>query len=131
MLRHRLTDRSPARFVEERAKWIDSLRVRSTQVLARRIADGRVALARDRRDIDRCFQVRLAEHGGRLHAAVGRLRALSPRAVLDRGYSIVRGPDGELVRDARDVAAGVGVQVALARGTLHATVDEVEVVTGD
>ena len=131
MLRARLTDRSPARFVQERATWIDALRGRGTQAMVRRIADGRLAMARDRRDIERCFQVRLTEHQGRLTAAVGRLRALSPKAVLDRGYSIVRGADGAVVHEASQVRAGDAVQVVLGRGTLHATVDEIEVVASD
>jgi exodeoxyribonuclease VII large subunit len=129
MLRARLTDRSPARFVQERSKWIDTVRDRAMQSMVRRIADGRLAMSRDRRDIERCFQVRMTERQGRLTAAVGRLRALSPTAVLDRGYAIVRGTGGSIVRDAEQVAAGDGLQVALGRGTLHATVDEVEVVT--
>ncbi|MCW2923608.1 MAG: Exonuclease large subunit, partial [Thermoleophilia bacterium] len=66
--------------------------------------------------------------GARLAGATGRLRALSPRAVLDRGYAIVRGgAGGAIVRDAAELAAGAPVQVALARGTLHATVVEVRV----
>jgi exodeoxyribonuclease VII large subunit len=129
MLRTRLTDRSPARFVEERRLWIDALRARTVQSVERRVLDGRSTLARDHRDLRRTFQVRLAERGGQLHAAVGRLRALSPKAVLTRGYSIVRGPDGALLRDAGAVGAGDAVQVALGRGTLRATVDEVEVGT--
>ncbi|MCW2927512.1 MAG: exodeoxyribonuclease large subunit [Thermoleophilia bacterium] len=125
MFRVRLSDRSPARFVEERRRWVDSLRARNRQMLERRVLDGRTSLARDRRDIERCFQVRLAQHGARLTAAVGRLHALSPTAVLERGYSIVRGSRGQIVRDASELAAGDTVQVALGRGTLHATVDDV------
>jgi exodeoxyribonuclease VII large subunit len=49
------------------------------------------------------------------------LAALSPLAVLDRGYAMVhRG--AELVRDASRVAAGDGLRVRLARGALDVTV---------
>ena len=75
--------------------------------------------------MERCFTARLDDRRGRLHASIGRLRALSPRAVLDRGYAIVRdGAGGGIVRDAIQLAPGSPVQVALARGTLHATVEE-------
>jgi exodeoxyribonuclease VII large subunit len=46
------------------------------------------------------------------------LRALSPLAVLGRGYAIARKPTGELVRDARQCAVGDDLGVTLACGGL-------------
>ena len=54
----------------------------------------------------------------------GALSALSPLATLERGYSIVRGPDGTIVRDAAQVAAGDRLHLQLARGTLDAHVTD-------
>jgi exodeoxyribonuclease VII large subunit len=113
--------------VEERRRWIAAVRDRGRLSVERRVEDGRSSLARDRRDLERTFTVRVSERQARLVAAVGRLRALSPTAVVERGYAIVRGADGALLRDATAVRAGDSVQVAVARGTLRATVDEVEV----
>ena len=48
----------------------------------------------------------------------GRLRALSPQATLDRGYAVLRTPDGGVVRDADDVAAGDLLEARLAAGRL-------------
>lgn len=127
MLRSRLADRSPALFVEERRRWIDALGERGGRQIVRRVEDGRASLDRDVRDLRRVLRVRLDERRTLLAGTVGRLRALSPTAVLERGYSIVRGGDGELVRDAREVSVGSRVQVRVSRGTLRATVDEVEV----
>ncbi|HZR93629.1 MAG TPA: exodeoxyribonuclease VII large subunit [Gaiellaceae bacterium] len=59
-----------------------------------------------------------------LERTAGRLRALSPRATLDRGYAIVRSADG-LVRSAAALAAGDQVDVELAEGSFSATVDAV------
>ncbi len=97
----------------------------------------RVALARGaRRTLDRHSQ-RLAQTHERLRRApellverrraalaqkAGRLRALSPRATLDRGYAIVR-REGALVRTVRAVAAGDGVSVEVADGTFGARVE--------
>ncbi|MCB0879068.1 MAG: exodeoxyribonuclease VII large subunit [Thermoleophilia bacterium] len=130
MLRARLADRSPARFVEERRRWIEAVRDRARATMDQRIEVARTAIDRDRRDLRRVLRVRLDERGARLTAAVGRLRALSPTAVVERGYAIVRGADGRVVQGVGDVAAGDQVQVAVAHGTLHATVDEVEAATG-
>jgi exodeoxyribonuclease VII large subunit len=54
----------------------------------------------------------LAEHLGHLN----------PRAVLERGYSIVRDGQGRVITDSRQVAAGDAIAIALARGSLDANV---------
>jgi len=53
------------------------------------------------------------------------LEALSPVAVLARGYSVVRDGEGRAVRDAEQLAAGDSLSVELARGRVDATVDAV------
>jgi len=53
-----------------------------------------------------------------------RLQALSPRATLGRGYSIVRA-HGEALRDAAAVATGDSLEIELASGGLGARVEEV------
>jgi exodeoxyribonuclease VII large subunit len=59
---------------------------------------------------------------GRLGA---QMAALSPLAVLDRGFAMVqRGAD--IVRDAAQVAAGDRLRVRLARGALGVIVEEVD-----
>jgi exodeoxyribonuclease VII large subunit len=60
-----------------------------------------------------------------LDAAGGRLRALSPRSTLQRGYAIVRA-SGRVVSDASTTSAGDRIGVELARGRLGARVEEVE-----
>jgi exodeoxyribonuclease VII large subunit len=58
----------------------------------------------------------------RLEHAAGRLRTLSPRATLDRGYAIVRS-GGTVVRAAADVTHGDSIAVEVADGGFGATVD--------
>lgn len=62
----------------------------------------------------------------RLGLAVASLDALSPLAVLQRGYAIAQKEDGSLLRDARLVSQGDKVTVRLARGRISARVDGVE-----
>jgi exodeoxyribonuclease VII large subunit len=50
------------------------------------------------------------------------LDALSPLAVLERGYAICQTEDGRVVRSSEDVAAGSTVSVRLHAGTLRARV---------
>ena len=57
-----------------------------------------------------------------LSATTGRLRALSPRATLERGYAIVRA-DGLVLRDPDETMSGDRLEIELARGTVAATVE--------
>ncbi|MFN8588215.1 MAG: exodeoxyribonuclease VII large subunit [Candidatus Eisenbacteria bacterium] len=52
-----------------------------------------------------------------------RLRALSPRAVLERGYTLVRAADGRLVRGMDVLAAGDRVTIEFARGEAGAVIE--------
>ena len=67
---------------------------------------------------------RLAERKARLTAAVARVDALSPLAVLGRGYAICeRRADRTIVRRAADVEVGDSISVLLEEDTLDCTVD--------
>jgi len=50
---------------------------------------------------------------------------LSPARTLERGYAVVTGPDGRVLRSAAGVPAGAVVRARLARGVLTAVVQEV------
>jgi exodeoxyribonuclease VII large subunit len=58
-------------------------------------------------------------------ALADRLRALSPRRVLERGYCLVRAADGTLVRVAGALSAGQRLTIEFARGEADARVEEV------
>jgi exodeoxyribonuclease VII large subunit len=58
----------------------------------------------------------------RLNRATARLEALSPVAVLSRGYALVYAADGTLLRSVADTAAGQNIRARLAEGTLDAQV---------
>ncbi len=57
--------------------------------------------------------------GERLHTA---LQALSPLAILERGYALVFDAQGKLLKDARRAKIGDEISARLAHGQIHATV---------
>ena len=68
----------------------------------------------------RCQQER-----ARLDASARHLDALSPARVLERGYAVVRGAGGAVLRDAGHVEVGERLDVELAAGRLAARVEAV------
>jgi len=62
----------------------------------------------------------------RLGLAATSLDALSPLAVLHRGYAIAQDQSGNLLRDAQSVSIGDSIRVRLAKGRLQARVVGVE-----
>jgi exodeoxyribonuclease VII large subunit len=72
--------------------------------------------------LDRAPALFLERRRSALEHAHGRLRALSPRSTLARGYAIVR-TDDKLVTSAGDVAAKQKIAIEVADGSFGATVD--------
>jgi len=56
-------------------------------------------------------------------AYAAKLDALSPLKVLSRGYSVVKGDDGRILAQAKDVQIGEKINVRLLEGTLHCLVE--------
>ena len=60
--------------------------------------------------------------GQDLERLASQLRALSPSAVLERGYSVTRDRDGNIIRTVDQVEVGEPVKTQLARGTLESEI---------
>ena len=70
--------------------------------------------------------LRLETAKNRLGLAAASLDALSPLAVLQRGYAIAQDKDGRLVREAQSVTRGDLLRVRLAKGRLDCRVENAE-----
>lgn len=66
--------------------------------------------------------VGVAQQGQELAAAQASLRALSPQATFDRGFSLLRLPSGEVIRSADQVSKGQLIEGFLAQGRMVAQV---------
>jgi len=76
--------------------------------------------------LDAAMKRRVARQRARLADAATRLDALSPLAVLGRGYAIAADSGGRAVRDAAVLVPGDAVSVRVARGRFGARVTDVE-----
>ncbi len=102
--------------------------------LAQRLRDGlpdidaHSASQRDLRLRLQYGQARLLEQ---YEARLGRMQAnldhLNPQAVLERGYSIVAKPGGQIVRSSQQVAAGEVLRLTFARGAAQTKVEHIEI----
>jgi len=111
----RIVERAAARF----ARSSDALHA---QAPARRLAAARERLDRALRALSRSAGLRVRDDAARLAAAAARLDALSPLAVLARGYAIVRRGDGTVVRAADQVRVGDALAIHLGSGEIDAAV---------
>jgi len=123
-----LTQRSGAALMRMTRKDRDRLTT-LTQRLAGRAPTAAISKAHERLDErarrlkgagERALQVQTRA----LAAASGRLEAVNPKAVLARGYALVRCADGSLARRAEDLAAGDVVGLEFADGARAATVTD-------
>ena len=76
--------------------------------------------------LEAAARARLDEARGRLAVAAAALDAMSPLAVLGRGYALATDTRGRVLRTSRGVKAGEGVRVRLAEGALRCRVEGTE-----
>jgi exodeoxyribonuclease VII large subunit len=78
-----------------------------------------IAGLRDRSNRSFAHQLKLAKE--ELKQIKARVRALSPQATLDRGYSVVQLADGHIVTDPKKLKQGDVLRLRLAKGETQAT----------
>jgi len=123
--------RDPLQVVRQRQQTVDFLGVRLHNALA-----GLPQLVRQRAEtsahrMELAMRLRLAESSRALQHAQAQLRLLNPKAVLTRGYSLTRLPDGRLLRAAGEVQPGMILKTELAAGAVLSTVTATEGETHD
>lgn len=100
-LARRLAAAHPIGRITQGQRTLDQLIARSTAAIHKSLGDRRAELGR----------------------CASQMHALSPLAVLERGYAVVKHGD-EIIRDAAQVLQGDRVQIRLARGEISAKVEK-------
>ncbi|MFA6499453.1 MAG: exodeoxyribonuclease VII large subunit [Desulfurivibrionaceae bacterium] len=98
-----LANHSPQQRLEYQYQWVQELRRRLTQAILRQQERKRAALGK----------------------TAGLLHAISPLAVLGRGYSIVQQQNGNIIRSCRNVNLGENISITLAQGGLDCKVKKI------
>jgi exodeoxyribonuclease VII large subunit len=121
-LRHRL-ESAAARRLRSPAARLAALTARiERQNPSIRLALASRRLAAANQSLTRLAATTVATRATRTDRAAARLHALSPLAVLSRGYALVYTTDGTLLRNSADTQPGASIRARLARGTLEAEV---------
>jgi exodeoxyribonuclease VII large subunit len=121
----RRLDRAVITLVDRETHRLESWRSRPVLARPEVLVDQRATEVTGLRDrATRSLDQRLRRGDDDLRHTLARLRALSPRATLERGYAIVQRADGHVVRAAAEVGTGDVLRVRLADGELRAGVQE-------
>ena len=130
-VRARLTalERSMTKTEESR---LSALRERLTALERKRvlrdpmafIADKRLLLDYTQKNLASLAEKQVGQRRQRFTALCASLHAMSPLAVLARGYAVARTANGTVLRSADEVTVGETIDVTLGRGSLACTVNE-------
>ncbi|TXR56556.1 exodeoxyribonuclease VII large subunit [Quadrisphaera setariae] len=111
--------RTVLRLVESETTALAQLRSRPV------LADPRALLAEPTRTVTdarergrRALEGRLREQAGVLAGLAASVSALSPAAVLERGYAVLQTDEGQVVRSPEDAPTGEWLRARLARGSI-------------
>jgi exodeoxyribonuclease VII large subunit len=115
-------DAHVARGQRRLAELVGSLRAHAP---AARLAARRARFETVRQALDREGHAAVSVRRERLAVLAARLDALSPLAVLGRGYAIAHGADGRVLHRAAEVSPGDALRVRLHEGEVEATTTRV------
>jgi exodeoxyribonuclease VII large subunit len=121
-LRYRL-DRAERQILERQRRRLESAAAGVRHYDARRILAGiRKELEGRSGALVAAMKTSLLRSQSRLNQLTGQLQALSPVAILDRGYALVFDSNQNLLKDAGRVKPGDEISARLAKGSIKATV---------
>ena len=107
---------------QQRRRWEAAAGAIRHYDVRRRLAAMREQLESRTAALGASFRTLLMRRRGRLEQLAGELGALSPVAILERGYALVFDSSGNLVKDSEQVQAGEEIRARVARGEIKAVI---------
>ena len=129
-LLHRAVEAQRGRLREVRAMLQGQAMRLAARDVAQRLGRERPRMEQASTGLRRALQQKLAGAEARLRNASARLTALSPQAVLQRGYALVYVADGSLLRSARQALPGDALVTRIADGAVTSRVLSSEAASG-
>jgi exonuclease VII large subunit len=108
--------------LQQRQQRVDEAALRLTHELKNAVAAQRQRLPHLQQTMAHRLESAVAERKQNLRRLEAQLRALSPLAVLDRGYSLTETETGVVVRNATDVKTGDRIKTRFAKGSVTSEV---------
>jgi exodeoxyribonuclease VII large subunit len=97
-------------------------RVHPSQLL--KVKEERVKFLREQ--LEKQFKGVLKEKGHQFNSVISTMHALSPLKIMDRGYSLVYGAEGELIKSSLQVTKGDQIEINVKDGIIQCEVDSVK-----
>jgi exodeoxyribonuclease VII large subunit len=120
-----LLRQDPRRRIGKAGEQLAGQEARMRHALERKIAASRQDGVALKARLARAVQVAVANHRSTWRAAERQLQALSPLAVLERGYALVQDGSGAVVRSTAQLSAGQVVQTRMRDGAFTSTIDSI------
>lgn len=116
-------ERAQGKMLEQHRRRLETASATVRHYDLRRVLSGmRRELATGTSGMTSAVRANLLQQRSRLEQLSGQIAALSPLAILERGYALIFDAAGKLLKDARQVSRGDEVSATLAKGTMLATV---------
>ena len=116
--------------LKEEQQLIRELHQRTTRAVNAQLDIHTVRIRETRKRLQQVVLHRLDSEKRTIEHLRTQVRALSPAATMERGYSIVLTPAGDIVRDESQVAVGSMIDIRVARGRLRAQRLEPQIAEG-
>ncbi|HEV2696848.1 MAG TPA: exodeoxyribonuclease VII large subunit [Terriglobales bacterium] len=123
-LKYRLEKAERILIEQHRRRWERAAAAVRHYDVRRVLAGIRQKLASSNAAITATMKAALLRNRSRLEQLEHELKALSPMAILERGYALVFDSAGKLVKDSAHVTTGDEISARLAKGTLTARVEK-------
>ncbi len=113
------------RYLEDQSVYVD-LTMRKIPTPQEKIVRLHKRLESDDFKLSAAILKTLDSRSGRLRESAGRLDAMSPLRVVERGYSIVKRADQSIVNDAAQLKAGESIELTFAKGSAQAKIETIK-----
>ncbi len=87
----------------------------------------RQTLQLDAQRLKTALHQQISHHKTRLQTLSATLSTLNPEATLQRGYTIVRGPGGDLIRNSEQLNQGSLIELRFSKGSAHARIEKIHI----